>query len=110
MSHTLTSLLLANETTNKDPFYSWLADCMGEEGIPPATDLEENFRNGVVLAKLANYFAPQVVPKDKIYDSDQVRIFLDGKRLICRVTFRRSSMPLEPSTGIRTTSCSGGTP
>jgi hypothetical protein len=35
--------------------------------------LEENLRNGVVLAKLGNFIAPDAVPLNKIYDPNQER-------------------------------------
>lgn len=54
--------------------FSWLVECLGEEGIPTATELEEDFRSGVVLARLAHYFAPHVVAKEKIFDADQVTL------------------------------------
>ncbi|KAL0088212.1 hypothetical protein J3Q64DRAFT_1634972 [Phycomyces blakesleeanus] len=40
----------------------WIEDCLEYE-IEPITKLEESMRNGVVLAKLADYFAPGVVRK-----------------------------------------------
>ena len=43
---------------------------IGEE-LPATTDLEESLRNGVILAKLAAFFAPSVVSARKIFDSDQ---------------------------------------
>jgi len=50
----------------------WLEACLKEE-LPPTTELEESFTNGVTLAKLANFFAPKVVPLRKIYDKDLKR-------------------------------------
>ncbi|XP_069806956.1 ras GTPase-activating-like protein IQGAP3 [Dendropsophus ebraccatus] len=50
----------------------WMESCLGEE-LPPPTELEESLRNGVILAKLGNFFAPEIVPLKKIYDSDQLR-------------------------------------
>ena len=44
-----------------------------KEELPPTTELEESFTNGVTLAKLANFFAPKVVPLRKIYDKDLKR-------------------------------------
>jgi Calponin homology (CH) domain len=41
--------------------------------LPPSTVLEENLRNGVVLAKLGNFIAPDAVPLNKIYDPNQER-------------------------------------
>lgn len=44
-----------------------------EEELPPTTELEEGLRNGVYLAKLAKFFAPNVVSDKKIYDVEQAR-------------------------------------
>lgn len=44
-----------------------------EEELPPTTELEEGLRNGVYLAKLAKFFAPNVVSDKKIYDVEQSR-------------------------------------
>ncbi|XP_064478795.1 ras GTPase-activating-like protein IQGAP1 [Ornithodoros turicata] len=49
----------------------WLSSCI-EEDLPCATDLEESLRNGVYLARLANFFSPHGVPLKKIYDIEQV--------------------------------------
>lgn len=46
--------------------------CLDEE-LPPTTELEEGLRNGVYLAKLAKFFAPNVVSDKKIYDVEQAR-------------------------------------
>lgn len=43
------------------------------ETLPPTTELEENFRNGVYLAKLAHFIAPESLPAHKIYDAEQKR-------------------------------------
>lgn len=51
--------------------------CISEE-IPPSTELEESLRNGVTLAKLAHYFAPDKVPARKIYDKDLKRFEQKG--------------------------------
>lgn len=48
----------------------WIEACVKEE-LPPATELEENLRNGVYLAKIANFFNPNLVPQNKIYDVNQ---------------------------------------
>lgn len=45
-----------------------------KEELPPTTELEENLRNGVYLAKLGNVIAPETVPLTRIYDIDQ-RLF-----------------------------------
>ncbi|XP_072167571.1 ras GTPase-activating-like protein IQGAP1 [Diadema setosum] len=50
----------------------WMEACIRED-LPPTTELEEGLRNGVYLAKLAHFFAPQKVPIKKIYDRDQTR-------------------------------------
>jgi len=50
----------------------WVEACIREE-LPAVTQLEENLRNGVILAKLGHFCAPQVVPLRKIFDSDQSR-------------------------------------
>lgn len=44
---------------------------MLKEELPPTTELEENLRNGVYLAKLGNVIAPETVPVMRIYDIDQ---------------------------------------
>lgn len=46
--------------------------CLGEE-LPAPTQLEEALRNGVILAKLGQHFAPTAVPLKKIYDPEQFR-------------------------------------
>lgn len=48
----------------------WLSTCIEEE-LPVATQFEECLRNGVYLAKLANFFAADEVPLKKIYDIEQ---------------------------------------
>lgn len=48
----------------------WLSSCIEEE-LPAATSLEESLRNGVYLARLAHFFAPDEVPLRKVYDADQ---------------------------------------
>ncbi|XP_063803170.1 ras GTPase-activating-like protein IQGAP3 isoform X2 [Pseudophryne corroboree] len=50
----------------------WMESCMNEE-LPPPSELEESLRNGVTLAKLGNFFAPELVPLKKVYDCDQMR-------------------------------------
>ncbi|XP_065336041.1 ras GTPase-activating-like protein IQGAP1 isoform X2 [Cloeon dipterum] len=50
----------------------WLESVL-QISLPPSTELEENLRNGVVLAKLGHLIAPEVVSFNKIYDSDQSR-------------------------------------
>ncbi len=51
---------------------SRISACIGES-LPPTTELEEGLRNGVFLAKLAHFFAPQAVAKRKVFDPDLVR-------------------------------------
>uniref|UniRef100_A0A673KDE1 Ras GTPase-activating-like protein IQGAP1 n=1 Tax=Sinocyclocheilus rhinocerous TaxID=307959 RepID=A0A673KDE1_9TELE len=50
----------------------WIEACLNED-LPPTTELEEGLRNGVYLAKLGNFFAPNVVSLKKIYDREQTR-------------------------------------
>lgn len=52
--------------------FRWMEACLDEE-MPPTTELEERLRNGVHLAKLANFFAPKMVSEKRIYDRDQCR-------------------------------------
>ena len=44
-----------------------------EDELPATTELEEALRNGVMLARLSHFFAPEVVPKRRIYDIDLKR-------------------------------------
>jgi hypothetical protein len=44
--------------------------CLGTE-LPPASSLEEALRTGVVLARLALFFAPDECGKRRIYDPDE---------------------------------------
>ncbi|NXK92531.1 IQGA2 protein, partial [Formicarius rufipectus] len=55
----------------------WMEVCLNEE-LPPTTELEEGLRNGVYLAKLAKFFAPNVVSDKKIYDVEQARYKRSG--------------------------------
>ncbi|XP_074425803.1 ras GTPase-activating-like protein IQGAP2 isoform X6 [Larus michahellis] len=55
----------------------WMEVCLDEE-LPPTTELEEGLRNGVYLAKLAKFFAPNVVSDKKIYDVKQERYKRSG--------------------------------
>ena len=55
-----------------------------KEELPPTTELEESFTNGVTLAKLANFFAPKVVPLRKIYDKDLKRYEV----VLCHISIR----------------------
>ncbi len=38
--------------------------------LPPPSELEEHLRNGVLLCRLASFFAPDVVPERHIFDLD----------------------------------------
>ena len=58
-------------------FFRWIETCIREE-LPPATECEENLRNGVYLAKLSNFFCPEKVPFKKIYDKDQSKYEQNG--------------------------------
>lgn len=53
-------------------FNRWMEACL-RETLPPTTELEENLRNGVYLAKLAHFMAPESLSVHKIYDSEQKR-------------------------------------
>ncbi|XP_015599510.1 ras GTPase-activating-like protein IQGAP1 [Cephus cinctus] len=55
----------------------WLEACLMEK-LPPTTELEENLRNGVYLAKLAHFMTPEELPLNKIYDKDQKRYAIAG--------------------------------
>ncbi|KAK9298625.1 hypothetical protein QLX08_008104 [Tetragonisca angustula] len=55
----------------------WMEACL-RETLPPTTELEENFRNGVYLAKLAHFMAPESLPAHKIYDAEQKRYAVVG--------------------------------
>lgn len=61
------------------PNPSWMEACLGEE-LPPPTELEENLRNGVLLARLGHRFAPDAVPPARIYDPQQTRYRVRGGR------------------------------
>lgn len=61
----------------------WIEACINEE-LPPTTELEEALRNGVYLAKLAHFFAPDKVPIKRIYDREQTRY--KSKGLVFRHT------------------------
>ncbi|KAF1769952.1 hypothetical protein GCK72_001769 [Caenorhabditis remanei] len=50
---------------------TWLSECLKDDSIASITELEENLRNGVLLARLGNSFAPQVVPEKGIFDINQ---------------------------------------
>ena len=79
----------------------WIEHLLKEE-LPEVTIFEQNLRNGVVLAKLASYFAPTVVNSRKIFDieehrfeqqglhfrhTDNINYFLKAISSICNVQF-----------------------
>ena len=49
--------------------FRWLEACLQEE-LPAASLIENELRNGVMMAKLAHFFAPKVVQLRNIYDMD----------------------------------------
>uniref|UniRef100_A0A8D0GB20 IQ motif containing GTPase activating protein 3 n=1 Tax=Sphenodon punctatus TaxID=8508 RepID=A0A8D0GB20_SPHPU len=55
----------------------WMEACLKEELASPM-ELEESLQNGVILAKLGHFFAPDVVPLKKIYDQEQLRYKVSG--------------------------------
>lgn len=55
----------------------WMESCLREK-LPPSTELEENLRNGVYLAKLGHFMVPEALPLNKIYDIEQKRYNLAG--------------------------------
>ncbi|XP_044529655.1 ras GTPase-activating-like protein IQGAP3 [Gracilinanus agilis] len=55
----------------------WMEACLKEE-LPSPVEMEESLRNGVILAKLGHFFAPDVVPFKKIYDLEQMRYKVNG--------------------------------
>lgn len=56
---------------------NWIGACIREE-MPATTDLEESLRNGVYLAKLGHFFAPNIVPFRKIFDPDFKKFEMSG--------------------------------
>lgn len=48
----------------------WMESCLDEE-IPPIVQLEECLRNGVILARLARVFAPDLVPR--IFEAEKLQ-------------------------------------
>lgn len=48
----------------------WMESCLGEE-IPPIVQLEDQLRNGVILARLARVFAPDLVPR--IFEAEKLQ-------------------------------------
>lgn len=51
-------------------FFRWIQTCLDDK-LPPLIEFEESLRNGVVLARLANFVAPKVVREKDIFDLDQ---------------------------------------
>jgi len=47
-----------------------MESCLGEE-IPPIVQLEECLRNGVILARLARVFEPDLVPR--IFEAEKLQ-------------------------------------
>ena len=56
---------------------TWMEACI-EESLPEAGDFETELQNGVYLAKLAHFFAPNVVPLKRIFDLDLKRYKTNG--------------------------------
>uniref|UniRef100_A0A1I7WK55 Calponin-homology (CH) domain-containing protein n=1 Tax=Heterorhabditis bacteriophora TaxID=37862 RepID=A0A1I7WK55_HETBA len=57
----------------------WLSECLEDDSIPSVTELENNFRNGVLLARLSNFFAPDIVQLKGIYDLDQEKYIANDR-------------------------------
>ncbi|XP_071452887.1 ras GTPase-activating-like protein IQGAP2 [Hetaerina americana] len=55
----------------------WMEVCL-KETLPQTTELEENLRNGVYLAKLGNFISPEIVNLSKVYDIEQKRYKIAG--------------------------------
>ena len=51
---------------------SWMEACI-DEVLPPASELDESLRTGVILCKLGHWAEPEVLPLRKIYDLDGSR-------------------------------------
>ncbi len=64
--------------------FRWIEACLNED-LPPTTELEEGLRNGVYLAKLGNFFAPNVVSLKRIYDREQTRYKVRLKFLVALI-------------------------
>lgn len=60
------------ELTTSDCEFRWIEACLKDE-LPPTTEIEEALRTGVILARVGNYFASEVVPLRKIYDRELKR-------------------------------------
>lgn len=48
----------------------WMEACLKSE-LPSASELENSLRNGVIVGRLAMFFAPEVVKQRQIYDFDE---------------------------------------
>ncbi|KAJ6652764.1 hypothetical protein lerEdw1_010912 [Lerista edwardsae] len=68
---------------------SWMEACL-QENLASPTELEESLRNGVLLAKLGHFFAPDVVPLRKIYDLDQAQFQASVGLGVCGLCFRHT--------------------
>lgn len=68
--------------------FRWMEACLKEE-LPPTTELEEAFRNGVFLAKLGNFFSPETVPLRKIFDKEFKVVNVSAVSCICCIIFPR---------------------
>lgn len=56
---------------------NWLETCFNTR-LPSTQELEDNLRNGVYLARLANFINPTLLPLKKIYDIDQQKYYNTG--------------------------------
>ena len=65
-------------------FHRWMEACLEDE-LPPTTAMEQALRNGVFLARLSNFFAPEVVPLKKIYDIDESKYRVGVYVVVCSV-------------------------
>lgn len=65
--------------------------CLKEE-LPETTEIEEALRNGVLLAKLGNFFSPETVPWRKIFDKDLkvANVSFLARTVVCNVFVRVS--------------------
>ena len=52
--------------------FRWIEACISET-LPATTELEEGLMNGVILAKLGHFMAPEKVLLKKIYDIEEKR-------------------------------------
>lgn len=52
--------------------HRWTEACI-KETLPLTVELEEGLQNGVYLAKLGHFMAPDVVPLKKVFDKDLTR-------------------------------------